>query len=413
MSKNSIYISNNIKYTKNDNSYEKNNIELKDEDGNPINTSQFNRILQSEIYRKYTNYPFDNVVLLVGAGASVVIDHGSINPNYGQTVSMIAESVFESLNTGKYSFSKDKEKEVFRFTELLEISRYTKVEKITVEGKLSKKFDLEDFLSNLFAYEKFVIDEDKEKFTNSKMAILDIIKKKTSYEYDENVFKHIKLLKIISRMIKSENKLNLVTTNYDTLLEDAAGIMKFTVFDGFSFSQIPTFDSTMFDWNLIKDVPNVKTHENIYKTNVINLLKIHGSLTWEYSEEEVVRKNKSNVDNPIMIFPSSNKYAQSYQEPYFELFSKFRDLLKRPNTLLMTIGFSFADNHISRMILSAIQTNTALATLVTDYNIEPESPNENWKQLNKMMEDTYQVAFLEATMNGNLTEYFGGDIDDD
>ena len=31
-----------------------------------------------------------------------------------------------------------------------------------------------------------------------------------------------------------------------------------------------------------------------------------------------------------MIFPSSNKYMQSYQEPYFELFIKFQELLKRP-----------------------------------------------------------------------------------
>ncbi len=94
-----------------------------------------------------------------------------------------------------------------------------------------------------------------------------------------------------------------------------------------------------------------------------------------------------------MVFPSSDKYAQSYQEPYFELFTKFQELLKRGNTLLITSGFSFADNHISRMILQAIKSNVSLHVLVTDFDIEPEKPNENWKELGNMQERGYQIAF--------------------
>lgn len=50
------------------------------------------------------------------------------------------------------------------------------------------------------------------------------------------------------------------------------------------------------------------------------------------------RKEKADVSNPIMIFPNSNKYMQSYQEPYFELFTKFQELLKRPDTLFILQG---------------------------------------------------------------------------
>lgn len=110
-----------------------------------------------------------------------------------------------------------------------------------------------------------------------------------------------------------------------------------------------------------------------------------------------------------MVFPSSDKYAQSYQEPYFELFTKFQELLKRSNTLLITSGFSFADNHISRMILQAIKSNGSLHVLATDYDIEPENPNENWNELVRMQAKAYQIAFLQATMNDRLTDYLGGD----
>uniref|UniRef100_UPI002549D910 SIR2 family protein n=1 Tax=Lactococcus petauri TaxID=1940789 RepID=UPI002549D910 len=232
-----------------------------------------------------------------------------------------------------------------------------------------------------------------------------------SYNYNIEKFKHGKFLNILSKLTRKEQKLNIVTTNYDTLIEDSANKEGFTVLDGFKFAQTPIFDASMFDWHLIKDVPNIKTQEVEYMPKVINLLKIHGSLTWERdsTEKSILRKSKGNVKNPVMVFPSSNKYAQSYQEPYFELFAKFQELLKRNNTLLITSGFSFADNHISRMILQAIKSNGSLQVLATDYNIEPESPNENWSELVKMQERDYQIAFLQATMNGKLTYYLGED----
>lgn len=106
-----------------------------------------------------------------------------------------------------------------------------------------------------------------------------------------------------------------------------------------------------------------------------------------------------------MIFPSSDKYMQSYQEPYFELFSKFQDLLKNPNTLLITIGFSFADNHITQMVTQAITHNTGLSVLVSDYDIEHDT--ENWNKLVTLMKQNHQLAFLSATMDTDLTYYLG------
>ena len=99
-----------------------------------------------------------------------------------------------------------------------------------------------------------------------------------------------------------------------------------------------------------------------------------------------------------------------YQEPYFELFTKFQELLKRPNTLLITTGFSFADNHISQMIIQAILHNKSLATLISDFNITQE--NANWIKLEELMEHNYQIAFLKAAMNSDLTDYLGEYYDD-
>ncbi|HAB7537457.1 TPA_asm: SIR2 family protein, partial [Listeria monocytogenes] len=210
---------------------------------------------------------------------------------------------------------------------------------------------------------------------------------------------------ILSKYTNTPNKLTIVTTNYDTLFEEAAANLNFTVMDGFTFSYNPYFDSDMFEWNLVKDIPNVKTKELEYKKNIINLLKIHGSLTWVNSIEDnrIYRKNKKLVEKPIMVFPSSNKYMQSYENPYFELFTKFQELLRRKNTLLITTGFSFADNHIAKMIIQAIKHNTGLAVLVSDYNIEQN--HENWIELDALRNNHFRIAFLKATLNDNLINF--------
>ena len=140
------------------------------------------------------------------------------------------------------------------------------------------------------------------------------------------------------------------------------------------------------------------------------MLKLHGSLTWERDDKGIRRKEKNEVNKPIMIFPSSNKYMQSYQEPYFEIFTKFQELLKRPNTLFITSGFSFADNHISQMIYQAILHNKSLGVLISDYEVDQN--NENWNKMKNLMNQNYQVAFLKATMNDDLSEYLGEYYDD-
>ena len=169
----------------------------------------------------------------------------------------------------------------------------------------------------------------------------------------------------------------------------------------------------MFDWYLSKPIPDVKSQKEAYKKSVINLLKIHGSLTWEQDGDEIIRKDKNSIKEPIMVFPSSNKYMQSYERPYFELFSKFQALLRKQNTVLITAGFSFADNHISRMIIQALKTIPSLSILVTDFDISPATPNKNWNELIDLMKKDYNIAFLQATMNSNLTDYFiRGNIND-
>lgn len=397
------YISSNTRYTSEDGKFFKNGIELTNENGDSLGEVMFKAFIKKET-ATFIHRAFSNIIVLVGAGASVLSTSGGIDNGFGKTVFMLADLINNTL---------EREVDLFTLQELAELCKY----QIPVEcvgedeiSRLNSAFNLEDFLSDMISYEKYVSADIADKYNQTETKIFDLIVENTSYEYDKACLKHATFINTVAHLVKSPSKLTIVTTNYDTLIEDAADSIGYTVMDGFTFSHRPYFDSDMFEWNLVKDIENIKTNELEYKKNIINLLKLHGSLTWERDDKGIRRKEKSKVSKPIMIFPSSNKYMQSYQEPYFELFTKFQELLKRPNTLLITTGFSFADNHISQMINQAILHNRSLSTLISDYNIVQN--NQNWKKIESLMEHNYQVAFLKSTMNFDLSDYLGEYYDD-
>lgn len=399
--------SSSVIFSEDDNVFFQNNKRIESEDDSEFTKLDLDKLIKSEL-NTIINKRYDNILFLAGAGASVVLkNYNSNNPideRYGKTVRMIADNVKEVLDRDISSYS------------IEELAKRSNFGVVTSDAPkkvdLKEDFNLEDFLSHILQYKKFLKNKPlvEKKFNYSIEKIFEVIKLNTDYSYDSTLMKHGAILNILSKKVKVPNKLSIVTTNYDVLFEEAAAEEGYVVFDGFTFLSNPTFDANMFDWNLIKEVPNLKTKEVIYQDKIFNLIKIHGSLTWEKQETgSIVRKDSSLIkqgSDTVMIFPSSNKYAQSYQEPYFDLFTKFQELLKRQNTLLITSGFSFADNHITKMITQAIKSNSGLTTLVSDYNISQES--ENWQKMEELMDSHNPIYFLKATLNGDLTMYLGG-----
>ena len=378
--------------------------------GNSSNLSQFDDDkygwwdFQGEIATKVADFlrpHFDQVVLLLGAGASIVPkkkkdDSGSgdatPNDSYGLPMSGILKAIDDELSaSGPRFYSMD----------------YMKQLAFPNGLPSPDENDLESILSQFEKAEEFVPEGDSENYTVTLKQIRKIIVDKTKYGFDDQCMKHLALINFFNRKVSDGNKLSIVTTNYDTLIEEAAAKGSYTVFDGFTFSDTPVFDAKMFDWNLVKDVPNLKTREVIYDKKVMNLLKIHGSLTWKKDDKvrTVRRVSKlENLDSPLLIFPSTNKYEQSYRAPYSDLFYKFRELLNRPRTLLVTVGFSFGDTHIFEMVNDALRHNDSLSMLFTNYSIDSDE-SSNLGKLKQLIDEGYRVAFLRAALNDDLPTY--------
>lgn len=151
--------------------------------------------------------------------------------------------------------------------------------------------------------------------------------------------------------------IEIFTTNYDYLFELGLEEKNIPYYDGFTGSYKPYFNSeSVDDMNFIP--------------NQTKLWKIHGSLGWHFDNEskKVWRKDSSSED--ILIYPSILKYNESKKQPYMALMDRLTNFLKQSDTILITCGYSFGDEHINERIMTALNTNTSAHVLALIYDIK-------------------------------------------
>jgi len=150
-----------------------------------------------------------------------------------------------------------------------------------------------------------------------------------------------------------EHPVEIFTTNYDLLFEQAFERARVPYFDGFSGSSVPFFDPSSVANN---DLPARWTR----------LWKLHGSLGWASNAKgEVVRTGQANATH--LVFPEHLKYDQTQKAPYAALFDRLRSFLMTPDTLLITTGFSFADAHISALIDECLSANSSASVFAFQF----------------------------------------------
>ena len=171
----------------------------------------------------------------------------------------------------------------------------------------------------------------------------------------ENPYKH--LISWING-INRDYAVEIFTTNYDLLLEEAMEQARTPYFDGFSGSKTAFFDPSSISSN---DMP----------PRWIRLWKLHGSINWsKNSKNEVVRGE--GADDGTMVYPSHIKYDQTQSAPFSSLFERLKSFLLEPDSLLLTTGFSFADAHITSKLDECLNENKSAAIFAFQYKILEE-----------------------------------------
>ncbi len=240
--------------------------------------------------------------------------------------------------------------------------------------------NLEKFLEILFSL-KFVYEkqEDEENFKR----ITALINKTKRFILEkcinaDNIKNHPELLNIYKNFYKKlvyrDNNLsqtNIFTTNYDLYNEISLDQLGIIYSNGFAGNIERYFNPTVFNYAFAEQMELSNNKWNVID-NFIYLYKIHGSVNWIEDENPnkmfKIREiqNPSPSDNTVMIYPTPIKQNASFGSPYSDLFREFQKKLMQQNNILITLGYSFSDEHINNLIYQALTIPTFRLVVLGD-----------------------------------------------
>ena len=143
------------------------------------------------------------------------------------------------------------------------------------------------------------------------------------------------------RAVEREYPVEVFTTNYDLLIEQAFEKLSVPYFDGFSGALQPSFDLRAIE-------------EDQLPCRWARLWKLHGSINWLLTNNKVFR-GLGNGERRV-IHPSHLKYHESRRMPYLAMMDRLRRFLRDGSAVLIICGYSFRDEHINEVIVQGLQS---------------------------------------------------------
>ena len=256
------------------------------------------------------------------------------------------------------------------------------------------KFNIEQILSNLETKKSLISSGTlngltKEKFETLIKFIKDKIFESVSIHakfFEESPKEitdivHYKFAQWIGRASR-KHPIEIFTTNYDFLFELGLEECQVPYYDGFAGSFEPFFCP--------ESVEEIQIYPKLTK-----LWKLHGSLGWDYNEtkEKVIKKHHS--EGKILIYPSHLKYRDSKKQPYVSLIDRIFNFLQQQDSILITCGYSFGDEHINERIFSSLKRSDGshLFALYHDKGVTGLSNlNDKANELRKLAETCSKIS---------------------
>jgi len=303
----------------------------------------------------------ENLVVLTGSGTSLCVKDtagNAIAPTMGQLWTKLSSATprFGEILT-KVHHPSDASGEPVKDIEML-LSRCQIAVELIADTQIS------DFIVSA------------EKMISSSCNFLDLLPPNSGLPTHEAF-----LRKIARRPVRLP-RTKLFTTNYDLCFETAASRAGYVLIDGFSHTLPQSFEGGNFTFDLVRR--EGVTDAPIFASNVLQFLKLHGSVDWHRENDGTVSRRQSPA-KPVMIYPKSAKFKSSYEQPYFEMMSRFQTALRVPNTGVLIVGFGYNDSHLVGPIDSALRTNASLRLLTVGPSYESTLPGLV-AEMNKLIE---------------------------
>ena len=164
----------------------------------------------------------------------------------------------------------------------------------------------------------------------------------------------------------TRERTHVFTVNYDRLIEYGSDLLGLRIVDRFVGTLAPVFHSSRLGIDLHYNPPGIRG-EPRYLEGVMRLTKLHGSVDWRSAvgpsgNLEVQRSGLpfgAADDHPglprqaseqLLIYPNAAKDVETLEYPYAELFRDFAAAVCQPNSVVVTYGYGFGDDHVNRVL---------------------------------------------------------------
>lgn len=191
------------------------------------------------------------------------------------------------------------------------------------------------------------------------------------------------LQKLVSARQPGQSSPWVFTTNYDLAIEWAAESIDLQVSNGFLGTHTRRFSPQSFDLGFRNTQARGEARFGVYN---IYLVKLHGSLTWKQEGGQVFEVSAQlahqRIDNfmaeqdgedlGLMVMPRAAKYMDTIGYVLGELFRRFAEFMSKPQSCLILCGYGFGDEHINRLLRSALLNPTLqLVIYSSGFNGDP------------------------------------------
>lgn len=332
----------------------------------------------------------EHLSLLVGSGLTTAIQYaacGTSNNGMGAppTFSVFEDSITKAANDSAVQTGRQE----------VNIEDQIRVANELIAGLrvLKDNPDFPDLRSNLEVLSS-ELNKILEHFTNNISAIEQSIASSDTQKRESAFNKLVMFIMSFASRTGTRDRLNIFTTNYDRLIEAGADVAGLRLIDRFVGALTPVFRSSRMDVDMHYNPPGIRG-EPRYLEGVARFTKLHGSLDWINVGNDIRRiglpfgaktlkpfldvAGLSTNYSSLMIYPNSAKDRETAEYPYVELFRDFAAALCRPNSTLVTYGYSFGDDHINRVIRDML-TIPSTHLVVIDYSDSTGRIMKNFNQ---------------------------------
>lgn len=221
---------------------------------------------------------------------------------------------------------------------------------------------------------------------------------------------HEKFVKTLLQRPLNLRRANIFTANYDLAFEYAFDKLGVHYIDGFSGFHKRFFKPETFEYDIF--YPGSTTSGKVQRIEkVVRYYKLHGSLSWVNSESRdatnlygIEEKSLELIESlekkgEIIIYPSAVKKSYTLDLPYSELFRQFASTITQSQSVLITVGYSFADDHFNDIIYQAL-SNPTFTLIVIDFQGTRNEYINNLKELNDP-----RIIILEGEFFGDFLTF--------